>query len=83
MNNGFRYVFWGLVFAYFNFSVGGVGLLPDVVGFGLIAIGAYKLSAVSSDFSVALWLMLLQVNSNQNMLRHSIALAFRLLREKE
>ena len=56
MRSYFLLLFWGVIVAQFNFNVNGVSLIPDVIGYALIAYGAGKLSSVSSEFSVARWL---------------------------
>jgi hypothetical protein len=50
---GFRRIFWGLLFTVFDFHINGFDLLPDVVGFLLIALGLGLLAPQSLRFHTA------------------------------
>jgi hypothetical protein len=53
MRAQFGYVFWGLIFVLLHFKINGFDLLPDIIGFGLIAIGASNLAVLSQQFRLA------------------------------
>ena len=53
MKSSFAFIFWGLLLAFLDFSINGFDLLPDALGFGLVAIGAARLSRHSSHFRTA------------------------------
>jgi hypothetical protein len=50
---GFNYLFWGILFSFFDFRIQGIDILPDIIGFILIFNGANKLVHISERFSVA------------------------------
>jgi len=51
-------ILWGLVFVLVGITVNGFDLLPDGVGFVLIAVGCHDLASQSIHFSAAKWLAL-------------------------
>jgi hypothetical protein len=53
MSTNFGYIFWGLILAFLDFKINGLDLLPDVLGFGLIGLGAVGLQSLSPKFSLA------------------------------
>lgn len=44
MSNGFRNIFWGLIFVSFNFNLGFINIFPDFIGYLFIISGCAKLS---------------------------------------
>ena len=48
----FGYIFWGLLLAFLDFKINGFDLLPDVVGYVLVAVGAFSLGVYSPKFSL-------------------------------
>ena len=53
MKSSFAFIFWGLLLAFLDFSINGFDVLPDALGFGLVAIGAAGLSRHSPHFRLA------------------------------
>jgi hypothetical protein len=53
MSTRFGLVFWGLLLVILDFNINGIDILPDVVGYILVAIGCAGLSSVSHRFSTA------------------------------
>ena len=50
LSSRFRYIFWGLLVAILDIEVNRFDVLPDVVGYGLVMIGASGLLALSRYF---------------------------------
>jgi hypothetical protein len=53
MKTCFSFIFWGLVFLVVNISINRFDLLPNGVGYALIAIGCGRLAGVSPRFTTA------------------------------
>jgi len=53
MHAAFRYVFAGLLLVFLDFRIGGFDLLPDFVGWALVAYGALQLTSFGKGFFVA------------------------------
>jgi hypothetical protein len=53
MRTDFGYVFWGLVVTVLDFKINQFDLLPDFIGYALVAYGAVGLSKFSSEFLTA------------------------------
>jgi hypothetical protein len=53
MKTSFSYIFWGLLFVILDVSINGFDLLPDGVGYVLVAIGCGGLVPFSPRFSTA------------------------------
>jgi|GEM_PF-3731642 len=53
ISSRFRFILWGAAFAYFSIRIGGVDILPDVVGYALLVIGCSGLDGLSGRFAVA------------------------------
>jgi hypothetical protein len=49
----FGQIFWGLLLAFVHIRINGVEILPNCIGYGLIAVGCGGLTAVSPCFSTA------------------------------
>jgi hypothetical protein len=49
----FGLIFWGLIFVIVNVTLNGFDLLPDFIGYLLVAVGTDGLGAVSRKFSTA------------------------------
>ncbi|WP_223702261.1 hypothetical protein [Sutcliffiella deserti] len=68
---GINKIIWGLVFALFNINFGFINLLPDVIGYAMIAYGASELGFEKAK-KWAVWLALLSfpsiINLNGNLL---------------
>jgi len=61
MFSRFGLIFWGLLLVLLDFNINGFDILPDVIGYILVAIGCAGLSNVSPRFSTAgalSWIML-------------------------
>jgi hypothetical protein len=53
MRTQFGYIFWGLIFVVLHFKINGFDILPDIIGYGMIVMGASRLAAHSNQFHVA------------------------------
>jgi hypothetical protein len=53
MNKGLGQIFWGLLFTVLDLKISEVDILPDVVGYMIVAMGCTALSTVSRHFSLA------------------------------
>lgn len=51
-----RMIFWGVFFAFLDFTLNGVNVLPDVIGYLLLIIGCGGLAGESRNFAVVPWL---------------------------
>jgi hypothetical protein len=47
------YIFWGLIFVVVHIKINGFDLLPDIIGYALIAFGATGLVSLSPQFGLA------------------------------
>ena len=61
MKTHFSQIFWGLILVFLDFSINGLDLLFDGLGYLLIAIGCGGLSSSASRFAVARVLSLILV----------------------
>jgi hypothetical protein len=53
MRIDFGYVFWGLILTFLDFKINQFDLLPDFIGYALVAFGAAGLSKLSPEFLTA------------------------------
>jgi hypothetical protein len=53
MRTDFGYVFWGLILTVLDFKINQFDLLPDFIGYALVAFGAAGLSKLSPEFLTA------------------------------
>lgn len=53
MTSRFRLVFWGLLFAFLALRINNFDILPDVIGYILLAMGCGELARVSYRFTVS------------------------------
>jgi hypothetical protein len=53
MKTSFSFIFWGLIFIVINISINRFDLLPDGVGYVLIAVGCRRLAKLSPCFTTA------------------------------
>lgn len=53
MSRSFGWIFWGLLLAYFQFTINGIDLLPDVLGYAFVAVGCHGLVKSSASFRKA------------------------------
>jgi hypothetical protein len=49
----FGQVFWGLLLVILDLSVNGIDLLPDFIGYALMAVGLRGLTELSTQFAIA------------------------------
>lgn len=54
--SAFTYLFWGFLFQLVNFYLQHINVLPDTVGYILIAIGANRLREDNERFHTVFWL---------------------------
>lgn len=53
MRTSFSYIFWGLLFNFINISINGFDLLPNGIGYLLVAWGTSQLVEQSAKFTAA------------------------------
>ena len=53
MSANFALIFWGLLLVFLNFRIDHVDILPDFVGYILVAVGCSRLSGASRCFPTA------------------------------